>query len=205
MAALAMPALPYLLTRPERLTFVSASPSDGWAWSMVDWADARWQARVRATMRTASHLMLFEGWATDLVRQGQQSVVFVPTDHCVPQAYWGNPTAPAILNTGALDEVQFGKRLVVNSVTNGLHLQAGDRIGFLSGDFRSLHTVNVGAIASGGSITFWVNENIPSYIPIGATVVFAKPSLNMVVVPGSISMPSELRPTVEFTLLEVPK
>lgn len=205
MAAVPLPAVRFQIARPRLVDSVSVARTGTRAISAFEFADSFWQVSVRTAALSAADIVAVRAWATDAVRKAQQSVIYVPNDFCLPRAYWGNADAPAVNDTGTLTSVTNGFAVVIGSVTNGLSLQPGDRLSLKTGDYRSLHEVAVGAVATGGSISLTLSNPVPSYIAPGAVARFRQPELNMRVLPGSFDMPDEFRPVASFTLIEVPK
>ena len=204
MPAVALPAVRFLLARPKLVDAVSLSRTGDRAISAIVYGDSFWRVQMRTVPMSASEVVAFGAWADDAVRRAQQSVIYTPNDYCLPRAYRGNPTAPAVNDPGALVGVTNGYQVVINSVTNGLTLGSGDRLSFQSGDYRSLHVVKTGAVAASGSIALTLTNPVPSYIVAGAVTKFKSPELNMRVV-SEIDLPDEFNPSATFTLQEVPK
>jgi hypothetical protein len=139
------------------------------------------------------------------VRTGMVTVLFKPVDVCLPQAYWGNPSATVLSDDGNLLSVTNGVTVGINGVTAGLIMKLGDRLSLTKGNYRSLHEVVTGATAAGGAITLTVDPPVPPYITAGAVAKFKNPELNMRVLPGSFDIPDDHRPVATFTLVEVPQ
>lgn len=195
--------LRYGPTYPKLMRSTSVSRYGKRAISFVETSDPFWQVAMRVVALSNADRQKLEAFISRC-RDGMVTVLYTPKHVCLPQAYWGNPTAPAILDTGVLASIS-GNQLTVNSVTNGLKLTEGDLIGFSQGDYNTIVRVVQDATAAGGVITIKAEPFLPSYITAGATVVFKNPVMNMRLVPDSYDCPDDFRPTATFTLIEVPR
>lgn len=205
MAAVALPNIRFQIARPQFVDGVSISRTGTRAISAFEYADSFLQVQMRTVALSASEIVLVRSWATDAVRKGIQSVIYTPNDYCLPRAYWGNPTAPALSNLGNLVSVTNGYNVVIDSVTNGLTYQPGDRLSLQDGDYRSLHEVAVGAVAAGNSMSLTLVNPVPAFITAGAVARFYKPEMNARVLPNTFVVPDEFNPVASFTLVEVPR
>ncbi|WP_284777066.1 hypothetical protein [Agrobacterium sp. lyk4-40-TYG-31] len=195
--------LRYGPTYPKLMRSTSVSRYGKRAISFMETSDPFWQVSMRVVALSNAERQKLEAFISRC-RDGMVTVLYTPKHVCLPQAYWGNPTAPAILDTGVLASIS-GNQLTVSSVTNGLKLMEGDLIGFSQGDYNTIVRVVQDATAAGGAITIKAEPFLPSYITAGATVVFKNPVMNMRLVPDSYDCPDDFRPTATFTLIEVPK
>ncbi len=195
--------LRYGPTYPKLMRSTSVSRYGKRAISFVETSDPFWQVAMRVVALSNADRQKLEAFISRC-RDGMVTVLYTPKHVCLPQAYWGNPTAPAILDTGLLALIS-GNQLTVNSVTTGLKLMEGDLIGFSQGDYNTIVRVVQDTTAAGGVITIKAEPFLPSYITAGATVVFKNPVMNMRLVPDSYDCPDDFRPTATFTLIEVPR
>lgn len=205
MAAVALPNVGFQVSYPHLVDSVSVSRAGAStrAMAFVEYADAYWTIQMRTKSLKASERLLVEAFR-DATRGGLQTVLYTPKHMCLPRAYWGNPSAPALANPGSLVSVT-GNSLVINSVDNGLTLDAGDLISLTTGDYNSLFRIQSGGVAAANSITVTVEPGVPSYIEVGAVATFKNPAANMRVLPGSFSIPDEAKPVASFIMVEVPK
>lgn len=204
MAAIALPAVGWQLAYPTLVDSVSVSRAGNRAISFVETADPFWQIPMVTEALSASQLALVEAFR-DETRLGRRTVLYTPKHVCVPQAYWGNASAPALANLGIVSGVTNGFTVAFDSVDNGLTLMRGDLISLATGDYRALCRIRTGAVAVGNAMTVTVDPAVPGYISAGATVRFKDTELNCRVLPGSFSIPDEFNPVASFTLVEVPK
>ena len=195
--------LRYGPTYPKLMRSTSVSRYGKRAISFMETSDPFWQVSMRVVALSNADRQKLEAFISRC-RDGMVTVLYTPKHVCLPQAYWGNPTAPAILDTGVLSVIA-GNQLTVSGVTNGLKLTEGDLIGFSQGDFNTIGRVVQDSTAAGGAIAIKAEPFLPSYITVGATVVFKDPLINMRLVPDSYDCPDDFRPTATFTLIEVPK
>ncbi len=195
--------LRYGPTYPKIVRSTSMSRYGKRAISFVETSDPYWQVTMRVLALSNADRQRLEAFISRC-RDGMVTVLYTPKHVCLPQAYWGNPTAPAILDNGVLAAIS-GNQLTINSVTTGLKLTDGDLIGLTQGDYNLIVRVVQGATAASGSITIKVEPFVPSYITTGATVVFKNPVMNMRLVPDSYECPDDFRPTATFQLIEVPR
>lgn len=189
-------------TYPKLMRSTSMSRWGKRAISFMETGDPFWQVSMRVLALSNADRQKLEAFISRC-RDGMVTVLYTPKHVCLPQSYWGNPDAPAILDTGVLASFS-GNQLTVNSVTNGLKLTAGDLIGLSQGDYNTIVRVVEDAAAASGAITIKVEPFLPSYITVGATVIFKNPVMNMRLVPDSYDCPDDFRPTATFTLIEVP-
>lgn len=199
-----LPVVPYVKGLPQIVRSTSVGRSGQRAMAFVEFADPFWRVEVETGPLASEKAAAVQAFL-DEAGAGTKTVLFAPKYLKVPLAYVGDETNPALSNTGSLVSVTDGFTIAVGSVTNGLDLRRGDLISLKSGDYRSLHRVMVGAIASAGSISLTVEPAIPAYIVPGAEVRFRDLELNMRMLPGSGSMPDDYLPAASFTLVEVPK
>jgi hypothetical protein len=171
--------------------------------SFMETSDPFWQVSMRVLALSNADRQKLEAFISRC-RDGMVTVLYTPKHVCLPQAYWGNPTAPAILDNGALTAIS-GNQLTIGGVTNGLQLMEGDLIGFSQGDYNVIVRVVQDATAAAGVIAIKIEPFLPSYITTGATVIFKNPVMNMRLVPDSYDCPDDFRPTATFTLIEVPR
>ncbi|GAA2867497.1 hypothetical protein GGQ99_001284 [Aminobacter niigataensis] len=198
------PAVPYVKGLPQIARSTSVSRAGQRAVAFVEYADPFWRIEVETGPLVAEHAPAFRAFLEE-AGTGMETVLFAPKYLKVPQAYVGDEANPALSNTGSLVSVTDGFIIAVGSVTNGLDLRRGDLISLKSGDYRSLHRVMVGAVASAGAISLTVEPAIPEYIVPGAEVKFRDLELNTRMLSGSGSMPDDYLPAASFTLVEVPK
>lgn len=201
---IALPSVGYLLSRPQLVDSVSASRVGARIISFVEYADPFWKIDMRTRPLKAKDVLLVEAFR-DQTRTGRKTVVYTPTHACVPQAYWGNGGASALMNAGVVTAITDGFIVAFNSVDDGLVLMTGDLIGLEKDDYRSLHRVVTGGTASANALSVVVEPFVPAYITTGAVVRFKDPQLNCRVLPGSFSVPAAHLPVASFTLVEVPK
>ncbi|MBZ9980395.1 hypothetical protein LB521_04440 [Mesorhizobium sp. BR-1-1-8] len=201
--AISLPAVPFQISYPQLVDSVSVSRAGTRAMAFVEYADAYWQVQMRTVPLSASQRLLVEAFK-DASRGGLVTVTYTPKHMCIPRAYWGDAANAALTNTGNLISIT-GNSLVINSVTNGLTLAAGDLISLTTGSYNSLFRVQTGAVAVANAMTITVEPTVPSYITTGAVVTFKNPLANMRVMPGSFSIPDEFNPVASFTLVEIPK
>ncbi|MBZ9852793.1 hypothetical protein LB566_03220 [Mesorhizobium sp. CA13] len=199
-----LPAVRFLLTRPALVDSVSVDRAGERYIGFTEYADSYWQIPMRTKPLEASELMLVQAFGA-LARKGKLTVVWRPVDISLPQAYWGNPTAPALADDGNLVSVTNGFTVALDGVVNGLTMMPGDLFSLQKDGYRSLHRVVVGAVAAAGAIGLTVEPEVPGYITAGAIAKFLRPELNCRVVPGSFTIPDDHKPVVAFTLVEVPK
>ncbi|TPM59158.1 hypothetical protein FJ959_09830 [Mesorhizobium sp. B2-2-4] len=199
-----LPAVRFQLTRPALVDSVSVDRAGERYVGFMEYADSYWQIPMRTKSLRASELMLVQAFGAQ-ARLGKVTVVWRPVDICLPQAYWGNPTAPALADDGNLVSVTNGFTVAINGVVNGLTMMPGDLFSLQKAGNRSLHRVVVGAVAAAGAIGLTVEPAIPVYITAGAIAKFLNPELNCRVVPGSFVIPDDHKPVAAFTLVEVPK
>ena len=188
---------------PELIHSTSMSKYGKRAIAFVETSDPYWQVAMRAVSLSNADRQRLEAFISRC-RNGMVTVHYTPKHVCLPRAYWGNPNAPEIADTGILSSFD-GNQLTVSSVTNGLRLLEGDLVGLSKDDYNIIVRVVADATAVGGAITIKAEPFVPSYITAGATVVFKNPVMNMRLVPGSYDCPDDLRPTASFQLIEVPK
>jgi hypothetical protein len=199
-----LPAVRFQLSRPFLVDSVSVSRAGNRATSFIEYADPYWQIDMKTKPLSGPELALVEAFRAQ-ARTGMVTVLFKPVDMCLPQAYWGNASATAVVDDGNLVSVTNGTTVAMNGVTTGLIMKPGDRFSLTKGDYRSMHEVVTGATAAGGAITLAVDPPVPPYITAGAVAKFKNPELNMRVLPGSFAMPDDHRPVASFSLVEVPK
>lgn len=197
-----LPAIRFAPTRPDIVDSVSVSRAGNRAISFVEYADPVWQIPMKTIALNAQELQLLLAFR-ERVRSGGITVVYRPTDNCLPQAYWGNPGAIQ-LNDGTLQSVTGGFNVVLNNLINGLTLKPGDLFSLKSGNYRSMHRVMVGGVAAANALALNVEPFVPPYITAGAVAKFLRPELNTRVVPGSFAIPDDHWPVSTFTLVEVP-
>lgn len=195
--------LRYGPTYPKLMRSTSVSRYGKRAISFMETSDPFWQVSMRVVALSNADRQRLEAFISRC-RDGMVTVLYTPKHVCLPQAYWGNATAPEILDNGVLASIS-GNQLTVSGVTNGLQLMEGDLIGLTQGDYNTIVRVVLDATASAGAITIKAEPFLPSYITTGAMVVFKNPVMNMRLVPDSYDCPDDFRPTATFTLIEVPK
>lgn len=200
----ALPDVPFLLSRPSLVDSVSVSRVASRVISFVETADPVWQIPMRTGGLDAYQVSLVEAFR-ETVRTGRVTVLYTPRHVCLPQAYWGDPGHAHLSNNGNLVSVTGGFVVALNSVENGLDLRPGDLFSLEKDGYRSLHRVVVGAVASGNAISVTVEPAVPPYITSGAVARFKDPELNCRVLPGSFSVPDDFNPVASFLLVEVPK
>lgn len=203
MTAISLPAVRFLPSYPVLNRQVSASRSGSRIVSTIEYGDPFWTILMTTTGLSASERLLVEAFI-DQARGGMQTILYTPKHQCLPQAYWGNPSAAAIATDGELASVS-GQTITIDEVTNGLTLSAGDLISLSDGDYHAIFRVEVGGVASGGAVSVTVNLPVPSWLPVGSLVRFKNPRMNMRLEPGSFQMPDTNRPSASFALFQVPK
>ena len=171
--------------------------------SLVEYADPAWRAPMRTLSMSAQELQLFLAFR-ERVRAGGITVVYRPTDNCLPQNYWGN-AGSAHLADGTLSSVVNGFNVTLYNLVNGLKLMPGDLFSLKDGAYRSLHRVMVGGTAAAGALSLNVEPFVPPYITAGAVAKFLRPELNTRILPGSFSISDDHFPVGSFTLVEVPQ
>lgn len=200
-----LPKIGYQTGRPKLNDPVSMSRYGGRAISLIQSGDKYWTADVETKPLYDDELAEFEAWLA-LARNGLETIIYTPIGkQRLPRAYWDDPNSLVPAQAGALTSVSNGTQLLVNSVTAGLVLTAGDLLSLTTGAYHSLHRVTVGATAASTSIAVTVDPPVMSYIATGATVTFKDPKMNARVVPGSVDVGDGVAPTVKFQLIEVPK
>ncbi|KAB2724135.1 hypothetical protein [Brucella anthropi] len=205
MVAILLPNVGYRPSRPKLNEPVSMSASGQRAISFIEYADAFWTVTMTTDPLKANDLMLVEGFQLD-ARNGMQTIIYSPTTVCIPQAYWGQPDHPHVLNNGYLQSIQNAQILTIASVEAGLKLQRNDYLSLTTGDYHSLHRVSVGGTAtSGGILTVSVWPPVMTYIEVGATVTFKNPKMNSRLVVDSFSLTEEAFPVASWQLIEVPR
>lgn len=202
--SIALPAVPFLLSYPQIIKSVSVTHAGQRALAFTEYADPFWSVPMVTKPLKASERMLFEAFV-DAAGEGMVTVVYTPKHMCLPRAYWGNPGASALANTGIITAKTTDRQFSFNSVDNGLAIGPGDLLGLVDGDFKTMVRVKTGGVASGNALTVTVEPPLPSYIGVGATVVLKNPEMNTRFMPGSVSIPNEARPSCSFTLVEIPK
>lgn len=202
--SIALPAVDFQVSYPRIVRSISISRAGERAVAFTEYADEFWTVEMRTRPLRPSQRVVVEAFA-DAARDGLATIVYTPKHMCIPRAYWGDANNSALSNTGAVSAITNVRQFTVNSVDNGLTLQAGDLIGLESGDYRAICRVQVGGMASGNSLSLTVEPPLPSYIGVTSLVRFKNPVLNTRMVPGSFSIPDEPRPVASFTLVEVPK
>ncbi|XUY27832.1 hypothetical protein RMR21_005605 [Agrobacterium sp. rho-8.1] len=195
--------LRYGPTYPKLMRSTSVSRYGKRAISFMETSDPFWQVSMRVLALSNADRQKLEAFISRC-RDGMVTVLYTPKHVCLPQAYWGNPTAPAILDNGTLTAIS-GNQLTIGGVTNGLQLMEGDLIGFGQGDYNVIVRVVQDATAAAGAIAIKIEPFLPPYITTGATVIFKNPVMNMRLVPDSYDCPDDFRPTATFTLIEVPR
>lgn len=199
-----LPVVPYVKGLPQIVRSTSAARSGQRAMAFVEFADPVWRIDVETGPLEAVDALTVQAFL-DEAGAGTRTVLFAPKYLKVPQAYWADNANPALSNTGSLVSVTDGFMIAVGSVTNGLDLRRGDLVSLKSGDYRSLHRVMIGAVASAGSISLTVEPAVPAYIVPGAEVRFRDLELNVRMLPGSGAISDDYLPVASFTLVEVPK
>jgi hypothetical protein len=132
------------------------------------------------------------------------TVHYTPKDACIPQAYWGDASNPAITGTATLGAIN-GNTLTLNGVAVGLKLMDGDMLGLSIGDYRFIARIVADVTAAGTSLQVKIEPFLPSYITVGSTVRFKNPVMNMRMMPNSLEIGSGFFPDASFQLVEVPK
>jgi hypothetical protein len=199
-----LPVVPYVKGLPQIVRSTSVGRSGLRAMAFVEFADPFWRVEIETGPLVSDKAATVQAFL-DEAGAGTKTVLFAPKYLKVPQAYVGDEANAALSNMGSLVSVTDGFTIAVGSVTNGLDLRRGDLISLKSGDYRSLHRVMVGAVASAGAISLTVEPAIPAYIVPGAEVRFRDLEINMRMLPGSGAMPDDYLPAASFTLVEVPK
>ena len=193
------------LSYPFIVNSVSVSRAGNRAISFVETNDDFWQVDMLTKPLLQAEKQLLEGFI-DSCQKGLVTVHFKPTHTCLLREYWGNATNPAVLNEGNLTAITNGQLISFNSVTTGLKISAGDLIGLSIGDYNYIVRASADQTAVAGAITnLPVQPPIPKYITTGAAVKFKDPVMNMRLLPNSYKPPNGSRPTLAFTLVEVPK
>lgn len=198
-----LPAVRFAPTRPEIDDSVSVSRAGNRVTSFVEYADPAWRIPMRTLTMATKELQLLLAFR-ERVRTGMVTVVYRPTDNCLPQTYWGNPGAIQ-LNNGTLQSVTGGFNVTLNNLINGLMLMPGDLFSLKSGNYRSMHRAMTGGTAAANALALTVEPFVPPYIAPGAVARFLKPELNTRVLPGSFSVSEDHFPVATFTLVEVPQ
>lgn len=202
--AIVLPDVPFLYTKPVLRRFVSTNRSGDRIMQTVEYADPVWEIPMTTAPLTEAQRLNLEAFMQD-AGGGMVSVLYQPKHICVPRAYWGDPNNPAILDTGVLGSIGVSGSITITSVTAGLKLMRGDLFSLVSGAYIFMVQVIADATAGGTSISVRVGPEIPSYIAIGAGVVFKNPGLNTRVVPGTVNIPDGGRyQSSSFLLQEVP-
>lgn len=195
--------LRYAATFPKLVRSTSISKYGKRAISFIESGDPFWQWQARIIAMSNSNRQKLEAFI-DRCRNGLVTVHYTPKHVCLPQAYWGNPTHPAIAGDGTLGAIA-GNVTTITSVVAGLRLTEGDLIGFSIGEYNFIARVVQDATATGTSVAVKVEPFLPSYITTGAAVRFKNPVMNMRLVPDSYECGDGNWPEATFQLIEVPK
>lgn len=205
MAAISLPIFGWVKGAPKLVRSISRSRVGDRSISFVEFADPFWMVEVQTSLLDFDERIALDLFAAR-AEGGHQTVIYTPPAYFgIPQAYWSDPSASALANTGAVTGITDGFTVAFNSIDNGLVLTAGDLIGLEKDDYRSMHMVVTGGTASGNALSITVEPFVPGYITTGAVVRFKEPQLNCRMVPGSYSIPDDIKPAASFTLVEVPK
>lgn len=195
--------LRYAATFPKLVRSTSMSKYGKRAISFIESGDPFWQWQARIIAMSNAQRQKLEAFI-DRCRNGLVTVYYTPKHVCLPQAYWGNPSHPAIAGTGTLGAIS-GNIVTVTGVISGLKLTAGDLLGFSAGDYNFIARVVQDATAVSTSVAIQIEPFLPSYITVGAVVRFKSPIMNMRLVPDSYECGDGNLPEASFQLIEVPK
>ncbi|TGV61124.1 hypothetical protein EN784_01615 [bacterium M00.F.Ca.ET.141.01.1.1] len=200
----AFPDVPYAKGQPKLVRTTSVSRAGKRFMAAIETVDPFWQVDVESAP-LARELIPGMRAFIDESNSAIKTILFNPTYLDVPQAYLGYPANPALADDGNLVSGTGGLTIVVSSVTNGLDIRRGDMISLVKDEYRSMHIVMTGAVASSNSITLVIEPYVPTYIIAGAVVKFKNLELNVRMEPNSGSMTDDYLPVATFTLVEVSK
>lgn len=195
-----LPDVRFQASYPQVVDSVSVSRAGKRVVSRVEYADPFWQVVMTTKPLRASERMKVEAFR-DACRGGMVSVLYKPKHMCLPMAYWGNPTAPALANGTLSAKAGFNATL---AATSGLVLSGGDLISLSIGTHNWIARIVTGGISAAGSIAVTLNMPLPPFIALGAVVRFRDIRMNTMLLPDSFTMPDTLNPVASFTLVEVP-
>lgn len=201
----ALPSVPYTKGNPRLVRSNSQAKVGTRLIANVEWADPVWIAEMETDLLDPSRANQVRAFI-DEVGSGARTVLYKPSFLPIPYAYWSDPDAAALVNTGAVTSITDGFTVAMDSVTDGLTLTRGDLVGLEDGDYRSMHRVMIGGAASGGILSIVVEPFVPGYIGVGAVVRFLQPELNMRMLVNSDRFNEQnYNTSFSFTLVEVPK
>ncbi|WP_343314891.1 hypothetical protein AAIB41_15270 [Brucella sp. BE17] len=203
MAELLPTGLRYEATFPILNRSVSVSKYGERAISAIENGDPFWSWTAKVIQMTNAHRQKLEAFI-DRCRGGQVTVHYTPKHVCIPQAYWGDANNPRIAGTATLSVIN-GNTLTFNNVATGLRLMEGDLIGLSYADYNFIARAVSDATAASTTVQIKVEPFLPSYIPVGSTVRFKNPVMNMRLVPNSFQVGEGKSPDASFQLVEVPK
>ena len=190
---------------PYIVNSVSVSRAGNRAISFVEVNDDFWQVDMQTLPLLQAEKQVVEAFI-DTCKKGLVTVHYKPTHVCIPRAYWGNSAAAILTNEGVVTAITNGEVISFNSVTTGLQILKGDLLGLTVGDYNYIVRADADQTAVAGAITdLPVQPPIPPYITTGAAVKFKDPVMNMRLLPNSYKPPNGDRPSLSFTLVEVPK
>lgn len=199
-----IPDVEYARGLPKLIRSVSQSRAGNRLISSVEYADPFWQIEMESGPLDPALAPMVRAFIEE-ANGGTKTVLWAPSYLKVPQAYWDNPNAAALSVNGTLASVTNGFTVALTGTAVGLDLRRGDIISMMSGAYRSLHRVMIGAVGGAGGISLTLEPAVPPYIATGATVKFKGLSLNTRMIVGSDSMTDDYNPVASFTLVEVPQ
>lgn len=195
----------WIKSYPYIVNSVSVSRAGNRAISFVETNDDFWQVDIQTQGLLQSEKQILEAFI-DSCKKGLVTVHFTPTHVCVLRAYWGDANNAAVLNEGNLTAITDGQVISFDSVTTGLQILRGDLIGLSIGEYNYIVRADADQTAIAGAITnLPVQPPIPEYITTGAAVKFKNPVINMRLLPNTYKPPNGERPSMSFSLVEVPK
>ncbi|MER8806022.1 hypothetical protein [Mesorhizobium australicum] len=200
----AFPDVPYAKGLPKLVRTTSVSRAGKRFMAAIETVDPFWQIDVE-TAPLARELIPGMRAFIDECNSAIKTIVWTPSYLDVPQAYLADPGNVALADDGNLVSGTGGLTIAVNGVTNGLDLRRGDMISMIKDEYRSMHTVMTGAVASSNTVTLVIEPYVPTYITAGAVVKFKNLELNVRMGPDSGQMTDDYLPVASLTLVEVPK
>lgn len=203
MAELLPTGLRYQATFPVLNRAVSVSKYGERAIAAIENGDPFWSWSANVIRLTNAQRNRLEAFI-DRCRGGQVTVHYTPKHVCIPQAYWGDADNSDIAGTATLSAIS-GNTLTFNNVAMGLRLMEGDLIGLSYTDYNFIARAVSDATAASTTVQIKVEPFLPSYIPVGSTVRFKNPVMNMRLVPNSFQIGEGFYPDASFQLVEVPK
>lgn len=191
--------------------YVQASGRRGGGDLAIDYAAPRWTATwstpsggVRRADADAIQVLI------DGLRGGVTRLAVWDFLRCRPRAHPTGFTGLTVAGssaafTGAATVSSLAVRAIgLGGLPAGFPLAAGDLVGLVEGDARSLHRVQAAVVASGGAVTVAVEPPVPvARYTAAATATLDAPSCVMRLVVGSASSRRDLdRTHLTFSMIE---